>query len=446
MKRMTSRDKRSAWGGGISAVMLLVFGMLLLFTNTAAAAAGAGDSLERALQIITASNIGPTPDAPPAPTGDALYDRFALAVDARILALPASATPEQAAAVALLPDADLAGWAGEFGQDPRYWELRYFCAKCDMETRPLAGGCTAAIDFLLEARRRNIATANTLGLLSIETRVQNARELDAANGGTAELMQVQDDALLALLDAAVTADPGQAWGYYARAMFRFGLGDPDLGLDDLRAGNKAERNRYPYPWPMSELAAVARAKQLPGSPAVWGAVRVAGLGYPLQNFMRIKDCLKEALVCANIGGRMEDLEPWHQFACRLGDSAPDVLIYAVVGSSLESMLISYAEDAAAYDAAQVETLQRCRGAVGAMRNVMRGRGMRDAVLPQLLQLTTALGSKRGYFVTHYVDACDEARYCAILAPMFGELSQVHFPEFAMPPVLLKYEPKPAPVS
>ncbi len=444
MQHVTFRNLLDTRGGVFGAGLVCGLCWLLCLPGLAQAQDGAADSLDRALRLIAASNIGPAPDVAPAPTGDALFDRYAQLVDQQILALPLAPAPEQAAAVGLVPDTQLAQWAGEFGSDPRYWELRYFCAKCDDQGGALAGGFTAAQDFLAEAQRRGVASANTLQLLASEMRVQFGRELDAAGGGTAELMQQQDDALLAQLDAAIAADTGQAWSYYARALFRFGQGDPDLGLDDLRAGNAAQHCRYPQPWPLSSLALQPASEKPLGSAAVWGAVRLTAQGYPLPNFIRIKESLKEAQVAANLGAGVDDMEPWHQFACRFGVSTPDVMIYGAVASSLESMLIGYAEETAAYTAAQVETLQRSRQAVYAMRGVMRGRGMQDWVLPQVVQLTSALGSRRGLFLMHYVDLCDEVRHSGVLGTIFAELSAVHYPEFAITPELLKYEPRPAP--
>ena len=58
---------------------------------------------------------------------------------------------------AVIPDTSLAAWENEFGADPRYWELRYFCATASKPGASLAPGFSGLADFLKEARMRGIA-------------------------------------------------------------------------------------------------------------------------------------------------------------------------------------------------------------------------------------------------------------------------------------------------
>jgi hypothetical protein len=415
-----------------------LIGLMLLLLPVTAGAASGDDSIDRVLAAVAESNINGTAGAPPAPTGDALFDRYAQAVDARIMSLPANS--EEQSSAAILPDTDLAAWEPQFGQDPRFWELRYFCARVN-GSQALAPGFSKPMDLLREAQQRGVASCNILLLLYDELRQEHNATLDAYTGNAGPaLMHEQEQQELELLNAAVAAGPDQAWAYYTRAQYWMELGSQDLVQQDLLAGNSAAQNIFPRPWPMQLLAGAPGEKSPPGGAAVCGALWIAVIRYPLPNFIRIKDHLREAFVCENLGGAGGYLESWHQFACRYGASSPERLIQSLVGQVLEGMISTYAEESGFGEReSQLDALLRCRGAREAMLNIVRSRQGIEPDLFKLNAIFTSMGYKRGYYAIMYANLCYEIHTTAALQPFFTDRSQIHYPQLELPLAMLKYE-------
>jgi hypothetical protein len=440
----TARDSRPGLQTKISLLPSLCFliGLLLMLIPAIASAADGEDALDRVLTAMTASNIGGTASAPPAPTGDALLDRYAQAVDEHIMSLTDKGYEQPGAAI--IPDTALAAWEPQFGQDPRYWELRYFCANV-FPGQPLAPGFSKPVDLLRESQKRGIASSNTLLLLYNQLRQEDNAALDAYTGNDGPaLMHEQEQRELELLNAAVAAGPDQAWTYYTRAQYWMELGSQDLVQQDLTAGNLAAQNVFPRPWPLPLLASAPGEKTPPGGAAVCGALWMAAISYPLPNYIRIKDHLREAFVCENLGGGGE-LEAWHQFACRFGAAAPDILIQSLVGQVLDSMISSYAEESGfGGREIQADTLLRCRGAGAAIRDIVRNTtsNQQDPVLQgsKLGAILACFGCWRGYYAYSYLDLCRERCTVSAMQPIFTDLSQVHYPELGLALGMLKYEP------
>lgn len=436
------RPGRHAYCSFVS-LLGVVMGLILVLIPALATAANSEDVIDRTFAALAQSNIGNTAGLPPAPTGDALFDRCAQAVDERIMSLPANSVEQPTAVVPT--DTDLAAWEPKFGRDPRYWELRFFCARINF-SQPLAPGFSKPVDLLREAQKRGIASCNTLLLLYDQLRQEDYAALDAYTGADAPaLMREQEQQELELLNAAVAAGPDQAWAYYTRAQYWMELGAQDLVLEDLAAGNAAVHNDFPRPWPLPLLASAPGEKSPPGGAAVCGALWLAAISYPLPNYIRIKDHLREAFVCENMGGYGGYLESWHQFACRFGASAPDILIQSLVGQVLDGMISSYAEESGfGGSEIQADTLLRCRGAGAAIRDIVRNAtgSQQDPALvgTKLGAILASLGCTRGYYAYSYLELCRERRTVAAIQPIFTDLSQVHYPELGLALGMLKYEP------
>jgi len=449
--------------------------MSLLFTLTRTGEWEEQQYLDQFVAALRSSNAGKDLSGPPVPTGDVLFDRYALAVDAQLsnALLPDMDTLH----TACLPDEQLAAWEGEFGGDPRYWELRYMCA-----WSRYYGGSPTAEDvnprvYLEEAQRRGVASANTLLLLYGEVRskygglleqVSKPREWPGAGPGDASTPEDEppgepagetvnpaadparverylrvsrkaEEEEISLLDAAVAKDPGCAWAYYERAMYWFELGEQQRGLADLEAGNAAPHCEYPRPFPFGVVARSLSAPAPAGSAAVSGAVCVESCTQSLPNFLRWKEHVRESLVAVNLSGDTRALEAWHQFGCRLAESAPDSLITGLVGVVLAGMVRSYMADeqADALDADQQETLARMLGAIEIAKDaVLNGSPVWEMEASFYL---AELGGLRGFYCGFYLSNESEARSVQHIAQVMRDLSEVHYPALDTPDCLKKYE-------
>lgn len=448
---------------------------VLALSGTGSKLGGVRQSLVRTSQALEASNAGADLSAPPAPTGDALFDRYARAVDRRLYTFPSADSPH-VERVAALDDAELAQWESEFGSDARYWELRYMCAKYSQPRSALAEGYAAPCAFLDEAVRRGCATANTLMLRYVELRAAHATELAAydppvltqpmiANGvelgalavtdwqalaealpvsenlqaqAAAEIMARQEREQQELLNAAVSAGPDQAWPYYLRALYWFALGEQEAGLGDLQAGNAAPAHDLPAPWPLHLVEAGFGQPAPVGSAAVSGAIIELGYAFEPLDWSEASELLNNSLASCNLGGDLRPLEAWHQFACRLGLNNSLRNMYAL---AREVRLMSYMEQdlAAQLSPEQLETLQRFRGARTALLDVRRS-NQYNFDLPDSIALIPFTGA-RGVAVGLYLYAYEtwQAQNSGNPEALFSDLSQIHFPELALPECMRKYE-------
>jgi hypothetical protein len=400
-----------------------------------------------AKHVLEASNVSiETLYAPPSPTGDALFDRYAAAVDQRMAA--SSPFHQIYFPVAVLSDTELSLWEPEFGNDPRYWELRYFCASAGNTEQTLNDGFSRPSQFLAEAARRGIATANTLLLLA-ETSDEGNWKLPpdilhnvespgvSASDPDISQMQQMERERLAVINAAVKLDARQAWDYYERAMYWFELGEQERGLADLQAGNAAPDDDFPRPWPLSQVQTAFSAAAVPGSPGVCGAVLLAA------DFMDLNDScipaldhLRESLVCTNLSGDISFFEPWHQFACRIGAGNYDNISRYRFPREYEKILLDYYEENAGAEltAGERETLDRIRGACAGIPpfpSLVSGTLQPDII--------GAFDLSRGFYVVEYLKQCELHQAASHVQSVFADLSQVHYPELALPECMKKYE-------
>ena len=273
----------------------------------------------------------------PASTGDALFDRYSAQVKKRFKT--ASTVAKGADQAAVLPDELLAGWEDEFGSDPQYWELRYWCGTQAEMDNPS--------EFLLEAQKRGVASANTLLLLYIEREREFEDEIENTlpsftsseikwgmptsmsreevsaeeRRKSIELHTRVEAELLELLDAAVAAGQDEAWPHYMRAIYWIELGEVELAVADLHAGNNAASNRYPSPFPVAFVHESILRGEPAGGKSISGAVLIAALSEPMPPIVRMGECGRSLLVAASLSGDAEPLAEWHRFACRMGQAS-----------------------------------------------------------------------------------------------------------------------------
>jgi hypothetical protein len=397
--------------------------------------------------------------APPAPTGDALFDRYALAVDGRINAANAGKTNSQDK-LAALSDADLAQWESEFGGDVRYWELRYLCALNNAGQTPLSAGFAKPGDFLDEASRRNIATANTLLVRYRELCMGHEAELKpfepkrqpqgAGESGAspaapppldpqaASIIKRQQQEQLALLDAAVAAAPEMAWPRYMRGLYWLERGEQAKGLKDLAAGNAAPDCPVPQPWPLGCIADAPAQAVPPGSAAVCGEIYMLGFEYQPFKTLHLRQTMSDSLACIKPGGDLSALETWQLFNCRYALGAPLNYLTSITGNG---RICTYMEEHLASNLApeQIETLQRCRGAREAFKAARHNSFFYDGIGSSVALIPFA--GFRALAVGMYLELSVDWQtfHSGEQAQVFSDLSQVQFPDLAMPECMRKYE-------
>jgi hypothetical protein len=193
---------------------------------------------------------------------------------------------------AILSVETVRGWEGEFGGDPRYWQVLSWCAQQQwMNARDGSGSPydepLARFEPLVEAVERGVADGPTLillkelfrftdpGFIDYQLKVQDDGAVQAQSDGydyfgprftRSELEEQHADALglqewlgmdeAALFDAAVERSPEIAQVWYERALYR-GLLDPDGAVADVVAGNAAPVSRVLLPFPLGEVFALA---------------------------------------------------------------------------------------------------------------------------------------------------------------------------------------------
>jgi hypothetical protein len=408
-------------------------------------------------QALLASNIHGSPFGPPVPTGDALYDKLALAVDRQMSGarwFETGGYPLQP----VVPDAVLAEWEPEFGADPRYWELRYFCAACMYLDAPELAGFNTPSEFLVEAVRRGIATQNTILMLAVAGDAESCiaalpllgltpARLPGTDGSMpsdpeAARMRSEEQAQLALHNVAIAMDPQQAWAYYARADYWYGLGEQELGLADLKAGNAAPVYAYIAPWPESVVLQAPLAANPPGSAAVCGAIWQATLFCRINLHVdsSIRQRAVEQKAAANLGGDTESFDAWHQFACRIGTYAGlDPLQTKAAQDTVNIISNSIVETCGdGLEPEQVITCGKMRGAWDCFSQLRMESVLADQQAADCMQILTGMDLLRGQQINQYLALCRTTKASEIKAAVFADLSQIHYPQLNLPECMLKY--------
>jgi hypothetical protein len=422
-----------------------------------AGSAESTEALERSLleieRALANSNAENDLSAPPTPTGDGLFDRLALVIDERVNALDSFDIMGVFTAAAV-PDEVLAQWADDFGNDPRYWELRYICKKRSV-TEPTIAELEASLEllmeraeheaaatqFLEEAYARGIASSNTLLLLYEEKRAlfrKAARNVDENEGSPYSPESASE--LLTILNEAVELGPDQAWPYYMRALYWYENDQPGRGLVDIQAGNLAPYSQYPAPFPVHMVTAGLGADKPTGSAVVSGAVFLADfLGIPAT--ISAKKALKSSLTEASLTQNPEVLEAWHQFGCRFANGMDADFLFSLIAIVLTKMVRTAAieDPSLKIDDPRRETLGRMLGGNHSATDALHPRNREFDVLSNTLTLSLA-GLSRGLCVATYLDREITCRAIASgVIPALQDLGEVHYPQLEMTPNLRQYQ-------
>ena len=250
------------------------------------------------------------------PTDDALYDRYQSAVlkklrwqaELPVLSLPDPGKPDLPLSCHLA-DVELARWEGEFGDDPRYWELRYFNA-VTASGNPLFGFDTdlnspdsylshPVLGLLARAEERGVDDEHLRARLlphklrCLNRYYGNKYDDKQTSRQTIALTVEYEAAERELLDSAVADSPGNAWPDYDRWQHEASYGFDDELFAMLNAAN-AKPCPLRIPFPCSFVA-----ENLPhsrsGNPLVSGSVLEAWMQLELNsiNLIKVKDRCKE---------------------------------------------------------------------------------------------------------------------------------------------------------
>ena len=273
------------------------------------------------------------------PTGDRLFDAYAREVVRRqaprlFCWRPDGENDAMLSATVRLPDDVLAGLERNFGDDPRYWQLRY-CLTEEVPADIAAGydqtGLSPETYYLEVARDEGHADAATLYALwwayYEQWLVEYQANLDDQDFQwySADHFEL-DRTFLAdrgpevatLLDEMVAAEPGLSWPYYLRARCRYAMGEYAAALADLQAGNSAPDNRLPVPFPYSRAMDAAHDGRTLINPTFQAALIKASSLQGLPNLGAWLQFSRE-LPASGLGNEREWLAEFHRFSCRLGD-------------------------------------------------------------------------------------------------------------------------------
>lgn len=451
------------------------------------------EMVEQTAELLDASNARYDLAAPPAPTDDALYNRYAQAVDLRLNAARLSneelktemvygGTIEDGRSVALLPDEELAEWESEFRSDPRYWELRAFTVLCQVdpeemiafiESKPEASllklkRLGKARDLLVEARKLGAVRGQTLLLLyRVLDDLEDVELAPLSDYDTLNHSWINESSRLSLTDrptftveqlakskkvhtqyeaeelktlnAAVNTDPELAWAYYYRALYWYGLGESQRGGADLAAGNQADDLSFPLPFPLDTALAGLTADAPAGSAAVAGATLLAGLelDYGDPPLSELKDLLRDQLVAVNLSGSLSELNAWHQFFCRMGVSGSTNTFFQLIPLYQLSAIRSYVwEHGEELNDQQVQTVMHL---VGWQNAVLEAGFAYDAPSIEPATVLTLAGGTRGDCVSWYATESAALQIARSNVHFYAEASQVRYPELALPDSLRQYE-------
>jgi hypothetical protein len=281
------------------------------------------------------------------PTGDPLFDRFAVAVRNRWawrLYGPLGCWPNRRS---LLPEAIVARWESECGNDPNYWQLRYVCRKWDSlaisscGVNYLPGDNIPSVpqplwEPLQTAANKGIADENTLLLLYA------ARLQDLGWQGTA----AQRAELLPLLDQTAALNPDLAWTYYLYALNSVTTtGEGWRKTETLKwliLGNRATDSLIPQAFPNSLVKPFIAEYGKPAGNKVLSGTLLANVEPVLAPIHDIKTLAKSIGAELETSGDRQLLDAYMDMLCRWGGSAQsgtiDLLQLAVIFGPLTDQL------------------------------------------------------------------------------------------------------------
>lgn len=282
--------------------------------------------------------------ARPKPSGDALFDSYAAAIweySAPEAFVYISHNDAAIAEPALLPDSVLLDWEDEFGDDPRWWELRIYCRQ--------AGSSGVFMDIvdgmaiLEEAYERGIRSPALLMRLISEKQLKNRIRTPRDSGLPQFMWEGESSAeLLLLLNEYTSRYPEHAWAYLERALLQFSNGNEAEALEDLDQSLAAPFNGPIPEFPVSSVIDSFKDGQVPGNEILAGMLIGPNLtDYNSRNWISASASLQLAYwVSLKLleEGRFNELQTLHRAMLhnrayyRMRDSGDTFLLQVIIGT------------------------------------------------------------------------------------------------------------------
>ncbi|MDQ3023372.1 MAG: hypothetical protein M3R04_03140 [bacterium] len=408
-------------------------------------------------------------DDPLVPTGDALFDEWAKAVQAQIDGGVYGKTGEPAG---VLSAAWFDGLEKRFGSDPRYWELRYLNARAMRDTAddvdataPSSGRFADPADILREADKRGVAKANTLLLLWLEASSergesrseawsrqldeQGLRKFERTRDEMAQLEALRlehertpaaniPESELDILRRAIQLAPDEAWPYYALGLDLIDMGRDEEGIAQIKAGNGLAW-RTPYPYPLPQLMWAAYATEPLGSQRISGASALLWISArPPNRLPQVKRAMASYLA-RHPGPVSDDAAALHTFITRVGLESLEAI--AVLSAWVNTtMLAEAALETWDLTTEQRDGLLRIRGAIEAAKESYHA-AQEPWLYPEerVINKSLAYGESGVYLVAWDMLRGDQDVVRAV-APHLSALSQFDYTTLELPEALAQYPP------
>lgn len=299
----------------------------------------------------------------PVTTGDALLDRYLAALAQRIGSDLVSADWPVAFGIddAVVDAAIYDGWEPEFGDDPRFWMLRFhLTAEAPRENYSDLDDLShlRPTYYLEEARRRGAVDGAVLLTLLRANDSQWVSEAGASlsvtrpkrgedRGPYEEARRAIVDELHGgehrqLLNELLAAAPDEAVPHYYAAICATQRDDYEGALAHIALGNRASSNNSLIGFPYEALwERMRNGEPLPDKALCGAACTSFWVSVSIPDFLRIKWMFKALLSDAVERGDWQAVDELHTFACRFGSSEGLTSIQALVGV----MLVGLVEEA-----------------------------------------------------------------------------------------------------
>lgn len=293
-----------------------------------------------------------TYSAPPQRTGDPLLDKYCALITPRALAVGFD-FEEGVSKSELLEDYELAKWRDEFGDDPRYWMLRYNCTPEHFligKSDHAYLGVQDRVYFLEEARRFRVTNgAVLLNLLreyefawsrdiasddSLPALADNADPAEQLRARRLEIDSRYGSEQAQLLSELLAAAGDQALPHYYAAMYDVEHGDYQAALDELARGNGAPHNSalwgFPYDDLLERMRAGASAPDKIGGASILSSL----VAWPMPDYVPLRRVTTNLIDDAVARGDTRALDEINTFVCRFGDSDGGTVLGALIGQIL----------------------------------------------------------------------------------------------------------------
>lgn len=240
------------------------------------------------------------------------------------------------------------GWEDNFGDDPRFWQLRYLRTWGDSlpeEFRDEYGDKydRLKVGFVDEAIEHNAVDADLLWLKWASVRskwvdtIEEEMQAELAEGLDAKVLEVETpdfkldnleverrviakygEEMFGLLDQMIDSSPEVSFPYYRRGIANYCAGKMDAAMADFEAGNAAPRNEMPLCFPQQPMVDNGDIAELAGNDVLYGVLMESTMMNPRQNYIVWREVAKEISEQAIINGDTQLLQEFHMFLCRTG--------------------------------------------------------------------------------------------------------------------------------